>query len=129
MILLALILQAVPLPDCGDGSDLEIAECYSAAYARADAELNQLWPGVLAAARKADQGFTPTPRRDKASAVKDLLAAQRAWVGFRDAQCAAEADYAQGGSLENIIVGRCLTDMTRERIAKLEDIQSGYEEK
>jgi uncharacterized protein YecT (DUF1311 family) len=53
---------------------------------------------------------------------KDLVAAERAWVRFRDAQCAAEAGMLSQASASGTVVatGDCLINMTRERIAYLE---------
>ena len=50
-------------------------ECYGNAYKRADAELNILYRQITARLKD-----------DKATA-KLLVAAQRAWVAFRDAEC------------------------------------------
>lgn len=124
-----LLLAASPSQECDDrDGDAAAAECWDAAYRKADAQLNRAWPSVLAAARAADKAFRPTPRRDRLTAGTDLLASQRAWLAFRNAECAAEAGTARGGSLESVIVGRCLTGMTRERILKLKDIQSGFKD-
>jgi uncharacterized protein YecT (DUF1311 family) len=57
---------------------------------------------------------------------KDLVAAERAWVKFRDAQCAAEAGMLSQASASGTVVatGDCLMKMTRERIAYLEQVAS-----
>ncbi|MDH4743837.1 lysozyme inhibitor LprI family protein [Sphingomonas sp. CBMAI 2297] len=129
MILYLLLSLAAPSQECDDREgDVAAAECWDTAYRKADAQLNRVWPGVLAEARAADKRFRPTPRRDRPGAGNDLLASQPAWLAFRNAQCAAEAGWAQGGSLEPVLVGRCLTLMTRERVLKLKDIQSGFKE-
>jgi uncharacterized protein YecT (DUF1311 family) len=130
MVVFALLLLAtVPSQECDDREgDIAAAECWDAAYRKADAQLNRAWPGALAEARAADKRLRPTPRRDRPGAGNDQLASQRAWLAFRNAQCAAEAGWAQGGSLEPVLVGRCLTLMTRERVLKLKDIQSGFKE-
>lgn len=129
MIVLTALLLAASAQECGTGSDLDIATCWDAAYRRADADLNKLWPSALKSARNADRAFSATQRRDKPSAAKDLLASQRAWVTFRDAQCAAQGDYAQGGSLEDIIVAQCKAEMTRKRTKQLQDINADFRER
>jgi uncharacterized protein YecT (DUF1311 family) len=127
-MILAAFLLAVSV-NCDDRyGDLAAAECWYAAGNAADAELNTVWPGVLKAARDADKGFSPTPRKDRASAAADLLASQRAWLKFREAQCALESDYAQGGSLQNVLVGQCRTALTRQRIKQLQEIAAGFRE-
>ena len=56
-------------------SQAELNECYGNAYKKADAELNILYGQITARLKD-----------DKATA-KLLVAAQRAWVAFRDAEC------------------------------------------
>jgi len=122
------MLLFVAAADCDNLADSEMAQCWSNAYRRTDAQLNKIWPDVLKAAKVADKSFSPTQRRAKPSAETDLLASQRAWLKYRDTQCALEGDYAQGGSLESIIDGQCSTELTRDRIKKLQDIAAGFRE-
>ncbi|RUN75524.1 DUF1311 domain-containing protein [Sphingomonas sp. TF3] len=124
----ALLLQASAVGACEAGADAEISACWAVAAATADADLNRIWPDVVASARAADKGFGSTQRRARPSAAADLIAAERAWVLYRDKQCALEADYAQGGSLEAIISSQCVTDMTRQRIKQLRAIAVGFRE-
>lgn len=49
-----------------------------------------------------------------------LLRAQRAWVAFRDAECALAASGAAGGSIQPMIVAGCLDRLTRTRIETFE---------
>ncbi|WP_203310309.1 lysozyme inhibitor LprI family protein [Sphingomonas beigongshangi] len=129
MLLAALLLQAKPVPTspCDNaGGDVEIAQCWTGAYDRADAELNRRWPDVLKAASEADRAFVPNQRRGAPAAVQDLKNAQRAWLKYRDAQCELESDYAQGGSLQAIIASRCETELTLARIKQLQDIAAGF---
>ena len=57
-------------------SQAELNDCYGNAYKKADAELNVLCRQITARLKD-----------DKAT-TKLLVAAQRAWVAFRDAECA-----------------------------------------
>ena len=69
---------------CDDVDDhLARIECLEADYAQADAELNAAWPKVTA---KPPSGSDQAAQRDR------IRAAQRAWIAFRDADCAARAD-------------------------------------
>src|SRR5690242_11831016 len=118
-----------PQEICDDkNGDSAAAACWYSTYQAADRELSTLWPAVLAAARDADSSFRPTPRRDQPSAERDLIAAQRAWVSYRDAECAAEADWAQGGSLESVLADKCLAKKTRERIQQLRQLERDFKE-
>lgn len=128
MILLALALAAVQQPECDDrNGDLSASECWYKLGQTEDAKINQLWPKAIAVARRVDRNFEPSPRRDKPSSASDLLASQRAWLKFRDAQCALESDYADGGSLQNVIYSRCQYQMTRDRILQLQATVLSFE--
>ena len=119
----------ISAPECDDrDGDLAASQCWDAAGAVADVELNKTWPRLMELVRRNDKGFNISPRKGRASATADLLASQRAWLKLRDTQCALEGDYAQGGSLEPVIYGRCYTVMTRERIKQLKDIVEGFQE-
>jgi uncharacterized protein YecT (DUF1311 family) len=76
--------------------------CAFAAYARADADLTDAY----AAARA---GLI-----DEAG-QRLLRDAQRTWIPFRDAACAAEADQVRGGSMAPMVQGLCLTRLTQTR--------------
>ncbi|WP_354958181.1 lysozyme inhibitor LprI family protein [Sphingobium sp. CECT 9361] len=116
-------------PFCDDrAGDLPVAQCWSRAFNAADVELNAVWPKVRDAARGADRRFRSTPRRDKPSAESDLLKAQRTWLAWRDAECAARSDWAQGGSLQNVIISRCAHDLTRARIDQLQQLLKDFTE-
>ncbi|KQS02078.1 hypothetical protein ASG11_14890 [Sphingomonas sp. Leaf357] len=128
-MILSSLLLAVQVPMCDDrDGDLAAAECWYEAGRAADARLNKVWPDILEAAREADRVFSATPHKSHASAAADLLASQRAWLKYRNAQCPLEGDYAQGGSLENVIVGRCEAELTLQRIKQLQDIAAGFRE-
>ncbi|RVT40799.1 lysozyme inhibitor LprI family protein [Sphingobium algorifonticola] len=129
IVLIIAAATAAANPVCDDrGGDLPSAECWSRAFRSADVELNAVWPKVRAAARDADKYFKPTPRRDKPSAENDLLKAQRTWLAWRDAECAARSDWAQGGSLQNVIVSQCAHDLTRARIDQLQQLFKDFTE-
>ena len=127
MILTALLVLVAS--ECDDrAGDLSAAECLSHAGDVADADLNKIWPGMVRIARERDMLFSPSPGKSKPSAEKDLLASQSAWLKHRASQCALQADYAQGGSLEPVIYSRCYLEMTRQRIKQLKDVVEGFQE-
>ena len=55
-----------------------------------------------------------------------LRDAQRAWITFRDKTCEAEGFAMRGGTAEPIVVGFCLTRVTRERIGHLYGMLQAY---
>lgn len=87
-------------------STLGILRCIAAETRVHDAGLNAAYAKVLG-------DMTPTERRN-------LRAAQRAWIAFRDADCAARVDPQQWGSLSRINGSMCILNRTIERTLELE---------
>ena len=48
-----------------------------------------------------------------------LRAAQRAWLAFRDAECAFEASESEGGTMYPLLFDSCKTELTKARVAEL----------
>ncbi|MBE9639468.1 DUF1311 domain-containing protein [Salipiger pacificus] len=80
---------------------LEMRDCAGQEYGAADAELNAVYAQVKSTA--------------SAEVMAQVRAAQRAWIPFRDAACAAEAAPYAGGSIQPQIQISCLTRLTRRR--------------
>ena len=51
---------------------------------------------------------------------KDLQSAQRLWLKFRDANCAAERHLYEGGSAAQMVYAACMEADTRGRTAEIE---------
>lgn len=77
-----------------------------------DAILNDQWPKLMQRARSLDGGAVAQDQPGRAETLRD---AQRAWIAFRDAECAHA--YASGGdgSIRRILGASCLLDLTAER--------------
>ena len=101
--------------NCKDPQDQQsMNHCAALDFEKADKELNAIWPKYKAQAEDADKD---TGKREYTDA---LLASQRAWIVFRDAECNWEGFAMHGGSGEPMIVGGCSARLTRERIKQLE---------
>ena len=48
-----------------------------------------------------------------------LRAAQRAWLAYRDAQCAFEGSESEGGTMQPMLVSGCKSELTDARIEQL----------
>ncbi|WP_246674613.1 lysozyme inhibitor LprI family protein [Mesorhizobium sp. B4-1-3] len=48
-----------------------------------------------------------------------MQTAQRAWISFRDAECAYSTAGSEGGSIHPTEMSECLTKLTNERIKQL----------
>jgi uncharacterized protein YecT (DUF1311 family) len=94
---------------CGDTqSTAERRDCYGAELQRADHRLNLAY-----------QALMKTPALD-AQARTLLRDSQRAWLSFRDAQCAWQSDEMRGGTEAPVIAAACLGSLTAERATQLE---------
>jgi uncharacterized protein YecT (DUF1311 family) len=110
---------AQALADC-DGTTVEMTKCVWDAYEEADAELNALWPEVLAGVRP-NEGMPEAAADDWKSSLR---AAQRAWVTFKEQDCeGAVAHEWYCGTGANSAVGACLYEHTRARI---DDLRQRY---
>jgi uncharacterized protein YecT (DUF1311 family) len=85
----------------------------------ANAEL-QVQDGRLNTAYQAAILRLERPRQKAA-----LQKAQRAWIAFRDADCAAYVD-EDWGSMARVEANACVLERTRERAAELETFRKGY---
>ena len=111
--------------DCSSASaTVEMNQCAEKEYAAADSELNAVYQATLAKIAKT----TGEKPYDAKSWEAALRASQRAWVGFRDAQCKGLVPMQwSGGTGSTSAVLNCMTTLTRERVAMLKDGSSGLE--
>ena len=85
----------------------ELNDCAFREFEAADAALNTVYRRI--AARLTGE----------AEARQFLTKAQRAWVAFRDAECAFSASGTQGGSIHPMMDSMCRTDLTKARTEAL----------
>ena len=117
LLIAALITAAAP-----GQTQAELNDRAQIAFGRADQALNVQYRAAMAAMRAKDDlpsDRIPGVHRTGPSHANDLLQAQRAWVGHRDTQCAAEGGSLAGGSAQGMAVTQCKTRLTRERTAEL----------
>ena len=102
-------------PDCKDPQDQNtMTACARVDFEKADQDLNTIWPKLKTDAEDSDK------TTDKHEYSDALLASQRAWITFRDAECEWQGFEAHGGSLEPMLVAGCLARLTRDRIKQLQ---------
>lgn len=120
-VLLGTSALADELPDCIDPqTQMEMTYCAGVDYEKADADLNALWPDIVAAAKQRDEFVAgEVEGTGVPTTFEALLAAQRAWLKFRDAQCEYEAYEVFGGTMQPMVGSLCLARLTRERIGLL----------
>ena len=91
--------------DRSDDSQQMMNICAGEDYQAADARLNQAYQDLISS--------------DDADGKRLLQAAQRAWIAFRDAECAHSTAASAGGSIHAMEVSQCLTRLTNDRIKQL----------
>lgn len=94
----------------GARTQTELNYCAAQRYTRADSVLNHRYREVM-------RTLEAAPERAEA-----LRAAQRAWIRFRDAQCAFQASRYEGGSMQPMIRLLCLETVTRDRAEGLANL-------
>lgn len=118
MIALLLMMAA---GGCGDRpNQTAMTMCQKAAADAADVEMNQVWirlRGVMQAADRSAGSNTA-----EAGNVAALLASQRAWLTFRDAECLVESYEWRGGTMQPFTANQCLTQVTRSRTQQLREM-------
>jgi uncharacterized protein YecT (DUF1311 family) len=123
VILLSLVLAAgAPDWNCDDPqAQQEMNWCAAQDYHKADAALNAQWKLTTAEMKQRDtRDGKQTDGRPGHMAT--LLAAQRAWLKYRDAQCDLEGYVFRGGSMEPLLVATCRTALTEARTKQLKDL-------
>jgi uncharacterized protein YecT (DUF1311 family) len=93
-----------------------VSNCTMAATAAADKRLNDVYAGLVNAL-KHPKG--PDDARDDPEILKRLIAAERAWVAFRDAECSYQSTVALGGTGEGYANAACLYMQTKARVTAL----------
>lgn len=102
-IILLAALPAAAQQDCPDDSQAGLNQCAGDAYKKADAALNATYKQVMARLK------------DSEDSAKSLVAAQRAWIAYRDAECDFISSGVEGGSTRPMIVAQCLEQLTTQR--------------
>ncbi|MEH2024964.1 lysozyme inhibitor LprI family protein [Nostoc sp.] len=84
-----------------------INECTKLSYQNADKKLNQVYQQLVSTLERS--------RKQK------LVAAQLAWVKFRDTNCEFERSKYEGGSIASSIYSGCLENTTKLRTQQLQE--------
>ena len=99
-----------------DSSNDHIQTCTSVVQGIADARLNAVYGAWTDALKH------PAPNDAKADAevLRRLVAAERAWIDFRDKDCDLQSTSALGGTGEAGAFGDCRYTLTKARVTALE---------
>lgn len=101
--------------DCPNAvSTVDMNDCAAQEQQQVEQQLNDVYRRVLAATPTTTGGAKPAKPKDS------LVAAQRLWVKFREADCKAVLDLWSEGSIRNLQYLGCMRDHARLRIKQLE---------
>ena len=119
-LVLSLCLLATPIAaqdvDCANATaQVELTYCAEQDWMDADADLNAAYKAAMALMKQIDADLP----QDEQGAAANRKAAQRAWISFRDAACAAEGYLMHGGSAEPMVIYGCRAGLTKVRAADL----------
>ena len=109
-VVVAAAVAIAPAPiasanDCATAMDQRtMNECADKSYGKSDAELNALYKLIK------------QRLKDDTDTTKLLVAAQRAWVSFRNAECKFSTLAVSSGSVYPMIYSGCADRLTRRRI-------------
>lgn len=125
-LLSAAAVAAQPQLDCDDPmTQTDITICSGRTAKAADAAMAREYKVAMVILgnmdREIDRKYDKRPSYSAA-----LLASQRAWLTFRDAQCVVEGYTARGGSMEPMFVNGCYEQVTRERTKQLQELLKSY---
>src|SRR5690625_4370388 len=118
-VILACTGQSYASDACGEAADTAtMLTCINSDLSVADADLNTLYGTLLGKMQHWD-------RSGDAGAVgfeTRLRRSQRAWISFRDAECALRGSVMEGGSAQPLIEHGCRVALTKERNAHLRQL-------
>jgi uncharacterized protein YecT (DUF1311 family) len=102
--------------DCANAvTQRDMNFCAEREWQEADTDLNLAYTDVMAEMKEIDATL-PDALQGAAATLRD---AQRAWIVFRDANCAASGFMMRGGSAEALLIYGCMRQMTVNRTEEL----------
>jgi uncharacterized protein YecT (DUF1311 family) len=105
--------------DCNRAmTTMDLNECAAMQKDRTEKKLNQTYQRVLQALGKRDED---AGQHAKVKAA--LVAAQREWVKFREADCQAVYTLHEGGTIRTVMYLGCMDNHAQHRIKDLEDYE------
>jgi uncharacterized protein YecT (DUF1311 family) len=107
MLLTVLYSGSVAASPCADQTQRGLDACAGAARDKADAALSGAYKQIVACLA------------DNPGKTKRLIEAEKAWIGFRDAECSFANSDTEGGSIHSMEVTLCEEKLTNIRAQQL----------
>ncbi len=120
---IGLMSSACSAGEQGGQTTLGIVDCNLAEARAWDALLNKEYQASRAFARSSDKA-TSESTPEFANLEASLIAAQRAWIEFRGAECGLAYAFWGAGSMRNIEASHCQMAMTAERTFELRQLRN-----
>jgi len=103
-----------------DNSNVGMKMCTGDALEAADHVLQRSYDGIVKSLKApADDEYS---KQYNVETLRRLVAAERAWITFRDAECDLQGTTMLGGSGESLEIVGCLYDQTVKRVTDLEKL-------
>lgn len=93
--------------ECKDQTQSGLDVCADANFQKADTALNASYKEIV------------RRLKDDAATTKLLVTAQKAWLAYRDAECAFSSSANAEGSIYPMVFSICLEEVTRQRTKEL----------
>ena len=105
----------------------DLIACADADLSAADGALNAQWKEAQAKASAQDKDMDAAAQAGNGgiSFSQSLLASERAWIAYRDAQCRFETYRNFGGRELPIYQAGCRANLTKQRTQELKEFTEG----
>lgn len=108
LFVLAGLSGAIAQENCADPqTQTDMTICAVKKYEQTDGELNAAYREIM------------TRLKDDPETARLLVAAEKAWMGFRDAECTFANASTVDGSIHPMLVAQCREAITRKRVDDL----------
>lgn len=126
-LLAVAVAKTVPDPRCNSIGTNDLIECAASQLRKADAGLNRQWLKALAKTKSQDADLKAEYRAANGGLTysQALIAAQRAWLTFRDAECRFSTYRSFQGREYRIYQMGCLASLTEQRVKQLTALNEG----
>ena len=127
LLLAASIAKMTSDPRCNSIGTNDLIECAASELRKADAELYRQWRKAVAKTKSQDANFGADDRAANGglSFSQSLLASERAWFAYRDAQCRFSTYRNYKGREYRIYQLACLAFLTEQRVKQLTEFNKG----
>ncbi len=123
MSMIWLMIAAASAANCADVADYNaMLTCQKNEADLADGEMNRVWKALRTKMQALDRETAQDAKPGEPGHGEALLASQRTWLAFRDAQCRIASYEWRGGSMQQFSENRCMAQVTRARTAQLREM-------